>query len=335
MASDRLQRCNPRAYSYYPYDVSRTRLLDPVRRDGEPPPVHPLTMASPRPRALAMGLSAVLPGAGQIYAGRAWDGLYSFIQVSAPATFSYLNYRREGARSIRGAAHGLLAAGFYAGCVYGAGRSAAERRVEWATGALVVNRPVPDSRKPPIRPDDYADAFRRWAEGDVGRSAESFREIRRRGPTELAARAAFFEAMTEAEIGRWDDAERALGIFLESCPEPADRAAVRDALLFLERRRAERAHDARIAGCLSALVPGTGQLWAGRPGAAAAALVVNSFFGYYAYETTRTDSWAEFAIFAVPTFWRYYRGNIRTAARLAASRHDRTDAVDLERRLGL
>ncbi|MFH1277201.1 MAG: membrane protein insertion efficiency factor YidD [Candidatus Eisenbacteria bacterium] len=333
MASSRLQRCHPRAYDYYPLDETRVRFYDPVEGEEGPPTFDPMSMSAPRSRALASSLSALMPGTGQVYAGRPWDGLYSFLQVMIPATFSYLNYERDGSASIRGAGHGFLAVGFYAGGIYGAGRAAADRRINPGGGAFVVNR-ASTRRSAAEDPETLYDAAQRDRnEGSIARAASRFGAVRLRGGSDLSARAARFEALSLAELGRWPEAEEALRFYAENSEDRRDRAAAWEGLAILEGRERQRSSRARRARVLSALVPGTGQLLSGKTGTAAAALSVNLFLGYYAYRTTRTDSWGEFAVFALPTFWRYYRGNITSAGRLAASRQDRADFEELETRL--
>lgn len=294
MAFSRLQRCHPRAYNYYPLDETRVRLHDPVVTKDEPPTEDPMTIPSPRNPAVAMAMSAALPGAGQVYSGRTWDGLYSLIQTALPASFSYLNYRRDGPSSMRGAAHAFLAVGFYVGGIFGAEQAAAGRRIGPIPGTYVVNRRV-------------------------------LRE-RRSDPESL-----YEEAMASAAVGRWKETEEALAVFSENCSDPADRTAVSGAMRFLVHRRTEREASARNARILSAALPGAGQLRAGKHRAAATAFVVNAALGYYAYRTTETRSWGEFALFALPMYWKYYRGNVVTAGKLAASRDDRRDFEELRR----
>ena len=73
-----------------------------------------------RSPALAGVLSALLPGAGKLYAGRMADALFSFGFIGSFAVLSGLGFAEEGVRSIRGWAYGSIALLFHAGNVYGA-----------------------------------------------------------------------------------------------------------------------------------------------------------------------------------------------------------------------
>jgi TM2 domain-containing membrane protein YozV len=293
MASSRLQRCHPRAYHYYPVDGSRSRLHDPVLRD-EPSARGTPSMPVPASRGLAMAMSTLVPGAGQVYAGRPWDGVYSFLQTALPAGFSVMNYRREGPRSVRGGTHALLAVGFYVGGIFGAGEAAATRRV--GTGCVeVIHGPQA---------------------GDSPRSGEGL----------LGSQ----KAVAEARLGQWEESERTLTSHFENHPD----AGALDALRFIHDRNVRSERRAKTARILSTIVPGAGQLYAGKPGAAATSLVVNGLLGYYVVRTAQTDSWGELTLFALPTFWRYYRGGAAAAGRLASVRDDRSNLEDLQRRIG-
>lgn len=71
---------------------------------------------------LAAALSAVLPGAGHIYAGRPVDGLISLV---AEAAAGWLFYRGIKSRNVLVAfADGAVAVGFYSGGIYGAALAA-------------------------------------------------------------------------------------------------------------------------------------------------------------------------------------------------------------------
>lgn len=335
MAFSRLQRCHPEAYRYYPLDETRGRLYDPVESEGEPPASDVITMPSPRNPVLAMSMSAALPGAGQVYSGRPWDGLYSLTQTALPATFSYLNYRRAGPSSVRGAAHAFLAAAFYVGGIRGAQQAAINRRIGPGAGVPVVNRLALTEQSISDPSSRYGAAIRQWAAGNAEAAAAGFRAVRRSAAPGLSERAAFLETLTLAELGRWNEAEEALRIFLEGCSDPHDRVAVSSALAFLADRQVHRDASARSARILSALLPGAGQIRAGKPLAAATSFTVNAVLGYYVCRTAQTESWGEFALFALPTFWRYYHGNISAAGQLAASCDDRRDYDELQRRLGV
>ena len=74
------------------------------------------------------------------------------------------------------------------------------------------------------------------------------------------------------------------------------------------------------AGLASALVPGLGQLWAGEPGLAAGALVVNGSLVGGTVALIADAAYGDAVLLAVTMTLRYYVGNIEHAA--AAARRD-------------
>jgi hypothetical protein len=77
------------------------------------------TKLHPKSAGLAGAMSAIVPGSGKVYAGRAWDGLYSFLIIGILASQSYEGYRKDGPVSVRCMTFGLLGSVFYAGNIYG------------------------------------------------------------------------------------------------------------------------------------------------------------------------------------------------------------------------
>ena len=73
-----------------------------------------------RSPVLAGLLSAILPGAGKLYADRPSDALFSLALVGSLATLSGLGFAEEGVGSVRGWTYGSLALLFHAGNIYGA-----------------------------------------------------------------------------------------------------------------------------------------------------------------------------------------------------------------------
>jgi tetratricopeptide (TPR) repeat protein len=69
--------------------------------------------------AAAAVLSGILPGAGKVYAGRAGDGLISFLVVSLSGWQAYQRFASDGKSSVPGWIFGCLAGGFYLGNIYG------------------------------------------------------------------------------------------------------------------------------------------------------------------------------------------------------------------------
>ena len=64
-------------------------------------------------------LSALIPGAGKIYAGRTSDGLLSFLTIAATGWQAYEGFHESGSRSAKGWIYGSLSALFYLGNIYG------------------------------------------------------------------------------------------------------------------------------------------------------------------------------------------------------------------------
>ncbi|MBN2465402.1 membrane protein insertion efficiency factor YidD [candidate division WOR-3 bacterium] len=76
-----------------------------------------------RSRLASTLLSAVLPGAGQLYSGRAGDGAYSFLTVASTGLVTWWFASDPGKRDptyVKVSIFGVISALFYAGNVYGA-----------------------------------------------------------------------------------------------------------------------------------------------------------------------------------------------------------------------
>jgi tetratricopeptide (TPR) repeat protein len=65
-------------------------------------------------------LSAVVPGAGKLYAHRKTDALFAFILVGMTSWQAYEGFDRDGSSSVQGWIYGVLAGGLYLGNIYGA-----------------------------------------------------------------------------------------------------------------------------------------------------------------------------------------------------------------------
>lgn len=74
--------------------------------------------------ALAIGLSAIVPGSGKFYTKDWKDGLISLIGISASAFQSYRGFNKYGTSSGRGWIYGGLALGLYSGNLYGSHKAA-------------------------------------------------------------------------------------------------------------------------------------------------------------------------------------------------------------------
>lgn len=72
--------------------------------------------------ALAIGMSAIVPGAGKAYAGNLKDGLFSMLFIGVNGWLSYRGFSQKGLSSGFGWAFGSLTTGFYAANLYGSAR---------------------------------------------------------------------------------------------------------------------------------------------------------------------------------------------------------------------
>jgi hypothetical protein len=73
----------------------------------------------PAKRGWATAMSAVIPGSGKLYAGHTMDGISAFGAVLGNAFMSARSFYQKGIRSFWGWFFGTLAAGYYAGNIYG------------------------------------------------------------------------------------------------------------------------------------------------------------------------------------------------------------------------
>jgi len=72
----------------------------------------------------AAALSALIPGAGRLYANDAKDGIVSLLFVGSFAYQSYRRFRDKGTEAVGGWIYGGLALGFYISNIYGSYQSA-------------------------------------------------------------------------------------------------------------------------------------------------------------------------------------------------------------------
>ena len=80
-----------------------------------------------RSRFASTLLSAIVPGAGQLYSGRAGDGAYSFLTVASTGLVTWwfaTEHDKHDPSSVRVSIFGVITALFYAGNVYGANTAA-------------------------------------------------------------------------------------------------------------------------------------------------------------------------------------------------------------------
>lgn len=77
---------------------------------------------SKRSKLLSTLLSSIIPGAGQIYSGRAGDGLYSFLVIGGCGALAYYYYQRR--EDLKFYTFSIIGGIFWAGNVYGANLAA-------------------------------------------------------------------------------------------------------------------------------------------------------------------------------------------------------------------
>lgn len=95
---------------------------------------------------LAAGLSAIVPGAGKIYAGKTGQGVASFLAVGSLAAITGEQWKKNGPGNWRTIVAGSLCAIFYIGNIYGSWISVSihQQEVNNETKALVIyNLTVP------------------------------------------------------------------------------------------------------------------------------------------------------------------------------------------------
>ncbi len=109
-------------------------------------------------QAVACVLSALVPGSGQIYAGKYWQGVLSFLSVAATVTGAYFAYeygQKEIAYTLM-----VFSGVFYAGNIYGAYNAAMNKNFDLHARLRgeVTKKHIPEYR--PITDDDVEKNFK-------------------------------------------------------------------------------------------------------------------------------------------------------------------------------
>ena len=119
IASERITRCNPRAYHYHlelqkPFHEKDGRMIDPViQKEIQQQKVSPFRAAL---------ISTIVPGAGRMYSGRISDGIFGLYSFSI---YGYAAYdSNKNGRKFAGPLFGLIASYVYLSEIYGAWRTA-------------------------------------------------------------------------------------------------------------------------------------------------------------------------------------------------------------------
>jgi tetratricopeptide (TPR) repeat protein len=81
------------------------------------------TFRSKKP-AMAVAMSAIIPGSGKVYAGYWKDGLIAFSFVGLSAWQSYRGFKKKGIKSVYGWLYGVASVSFYLGNLYGSAKAA-------------------------------------------------------------------------------------------------------------------------------------------------------------------------------------------------------------------
>jgi hypothetical protein len=109
-------------YSSYALSAEETR-LDAHRRE--------LQAQKRRSPALAGLMSAVVPGSGKVYAGKARQGIAAFLPVLMLGLLTWEGYRKDGPTSLRFLGFGSLFTVFYVGNIWGSTLAVKVRRDEF------------------------------------------------------------------------------------------------------------------------------------------------------------------------------------------------------------
>ena len=112
-------------------------LFAPAARQAMSVLIQKGAAAKKKSPALALGLSAIVPGTGKVYSGQWKDGLLSFFFVGLNGWQAYRRFDEEGTGSVWGWVHAGLGTGFYIGNLYGSHKAA--RRFNAATKRRLKN----------------------------------------------------------------------------------------------------------------------------------------------------------------------------------------------------
>ncbi len=342
LASDRLQRCHPFTSGLYSATGAGGKLDDPLEAHWEiRAGARDSGAAGGRSAMLAGALSSALPGAGKLYVGRTSDAISSFLTTGLPAAHASRHFQRDGAASFGGWFHATLAAGFYAGNIWGSVRAANEaarpRTVlpRAPTIGLRGREGGPTSERA-SGPSDLRAALEDYQSGRYLESLAGCLDVLERSPgPETEWNALGLRALCHAQLGEWQQFRRVFRTRLERIPAGADSAGSAELLATIEGRTPPRSVSPSAARLCSAAIPGAGQALSGSYSRAMLSAGVNLGLGYYCYRTAKAESYLELASFALPLLVRYYRGNIRSAGRSAEARIRALNRREAERAEGL
>ncbi len=120
MTTDRIIRCNPFALYYYSKENNLTEKdITPYyghKCIPDPVPLENVVLINNN-HIESTCLSMIIPGAGRIYQGRFWDGLFSFITFSLCSYNAYQSYRND--QYVKFGVFSIISIAFYGGEIYG------------------------------------------------------------------------------------------------------------------------------------------------------------------------------------------------------------------------
>ncbi|MFQ5904990.1 MAG: tol-pal system YbgF family protein [bacterium] len=88
--------------------------------------------------------------------------------------------------------------------------------------------------------------------------------------------------------------------------------------------------SARVAGAMSALIPGSGQVYAGACKQGFISFLLHGVMGYLLYKSVKAERYFEAAVTLYTGLSRFYVGNIMAASRLAREKNERERLLLIE-----
>jgi TM2 domain-containing membrane protein YozV len=163
------------------------------------------------------------------------------------------------------------------------------------------------------------------AAGDLAGASDALRHAADADP-ELAEDAGMALAGFCVRQGRCADARLELSDLILFTRDSARRAALLSSAAWLEPwghdsascpLRRGRGRSATVAMLLSSFAPGTGEMYAGRPGSGLLNLLVSGGSAAGVYWAAKSDDWVTAGIIASTLFLRFYNGSRQNAAAFA------------------
>lgn len=134
---------------------------------------------------------------------------------------------------------------------------------------------------------------------------ELIKVMLRNADVQQTRRSYFLQAVANIYQYRWEEAREATKNYTED--EILDK-------LFDEAENLQQKNKL-LAKVLSAVIPGTGQIYAGKWRSGINALILNGVLGYVAVDTVLEGKYIDAALWSYFIFQRYYRGNLYRAGK--------------------